>query len=81
MATLILLSVAQPPARSTKTGMNSYKRGEQSPKTTKIPLGIQTRWKPRGFTRSADPILTKKETALQLSLMVREAGLEPARPQ
>ena len=68
---MVFVSVGgEPPPRSTETGINSYKRGEHSPKITKIPLGLQTRWKSRGFTRSVDPNLTKKETALQLSLMV-----------
>ena len=46
-----------------------------------MPIDLQTHWKHRGITRFVDPSLTKKETVFRLSLMVREAGLEPARPQ
>ena len=38
-------------------------------------------WKHRDFTCPEQDRLAKKETAFQLSLLVREAGLEPARPQ
>ena len=35
----------------------------------------------KGFGRFGKAGLTKKETVFRLSLMVREAGLEPARPE
>ena len=57
-----------PPARSTKTGINSYKRGEDNPKRRKIPLGSQTRWFSRGFGQFGKDSLTKKETVFRLSL-------------
>ena len=53
----------------------------QNAKGTKKPRFSKSHWKTRGFSRFGDDVLTKKETVFRLSLVVREAGLEPARPQ
>ena len=72
----VLLVDDTPPTRSTETDGNSCKRGEDNPKRQKIPLGSQTRWFSRGFTRFGKDSLTKKETVFRLSLLVREADLK-----
>ena len=74
-----LLSVAQPLARSTKAGINSYKRGASSQKGQKIPLCFRFHWKHRGFSRFGDDGLAKKETAfldIYVSVLPAKAGLE-----
>ena len=48
---------------------------QESPRSPKI-----TR-KSGAFHRFVKPRLTKKETGFRLSLMVREGGVEPPRPE
>ena len=48
-------------------------------RTAKKALELPERWKIKGFHRFGKAVLTKKETSFRMSLLVREAGLEPAR--
>ena len=47
-AAVVSWPVAQPPPWSTEIGINSYKRGERSPKGQKIPLDLRFCWRSRG---------------------------------
>ena len=52
-----------------------------SPKQPPTPPGFRKSMESRGFTCFVQDRLAKKETAFRLSLMVREGGVEPPRPE